>query len=102
MSTKSNIRSFRFSDEVMEIIDSQAGDNFSEKLETLIFKAYKLVPDMEKKAAELDTQIKQAHKDLTSLQRKHQKISTSLNDCSLYSDRLLKALKTSTEDIGSM
>ncbi len=99
---KTNIRSFRFSDEIYEIIEKQAGESFSAKLEQLIYTAYMLVPEMEKKAAALDAQVKQAQKDLSGLQRKHQKISSQLNDCNLYADRLLKALKTATEDISAV
>ncbi len=36
MATKPNIRSIRFSDELAELIDRQAGNTFTEKFENLV------------------------------------------------------------------
>lgn len=36
MANKSNIRSIRFTDELYELIDRQAGDTFTQKLENLV------------------------------------------------------------------
>lgn len=36
MGRKSTIRSIRFSDELLELVDRQAGRNFTEKLENLV------------------------------------------------------------------
>jgi len=37
---KPNQRSIRYSDEIAEIIDSQIGENFSDKFEKLIYNSY--------------------------------------------------------------
>ena len=40
MAKKGNIRSIRFSDEIIEIIEAQEGDNFTTKFERLVRKCY--------------------------------------------------------------
>ena len=37
MAIKNNIRSIRFSDELMEIINDQVGDNFNQRFERLVY-----------------------------------------------------------------
>ena len=39
---KNNIRSVRFSDELIEIIEQQVGDNFTQKFERLVYNCYML------------------------------------------------------------
>ena len=39
---KNNIRSIRFSDEMIDIIDQQVGDNFTQKFERLVYNCYML------------------------------------------------------------
>ena len=46
---KNNIRSVRFSDEMMEIINQQIGDNFTQRFERMVYNCYtlaKLVGDV--------------------------------------------------------
>lgn len=64
---KTNIRSFRFSDEVLELINSQIGNTFSEKLERLIYNAYMLSGEKEKEVARLDELIEQRKTRLREL-----------------------------------
>lgn len=37
---KNNIRSVRFSDEMIEIINQQVGDNFTQKFERMVYNCY--------------------------------------------------------------
>ncbi|MBR5217948.1 MAG: hypothetical protein IKV68_06270 [Oscillospiraceae bacterium] len=64
---KTNIRSFRFSDELLELINSQVGDTFSEKLERLIYNSYMLSGEKEKEIARLDELIVQRKTRLRDL-----------------------------------
>ena len=41
---KSNIRSMRFSDEVLRIIETQEGDTFTAKFEKLVFRCAQELP----------------------------------------------------------
>ena len=56
---KTNIRSVRFSDELMDLINDQIGDNFTQKFERLIYNAYMLSGEKEKEIAHLDNLIEQ-------------------------------------------
>lgn len=42
---KNNIRSVRFSDEMIEIINQQIGDNFTQKFERMVYNCYMLLPE---------------------------------------------------------
>ena len=48
---KNNIRSVRFSDELIEIIEQQVGDNFTQKFERLVYNCYMLLPEKERQTA---------------------------------------------------
>ena len=49
MAGKSNIRSIRISDKMAELIDQQAGANFTEKWENLVTRCIWELPEQEKK-----------------------------------------------------
>ena len=52
---KNNIRSVRFSDEMIEIINQQVGENFTQKFERMVYNCYMLLPEKERQAERLDT-----------------------------------------------
>lgn len=68
---KGNIRSIRFSDELIEIIDQQVGDNFTQKFERLVYNCYMLVPEKEKQINRLDQQIADKQEALHGLQDRY-------------------------------
>ena len=51
---KNNIRSVRFSDEMIEIIEQQVGDNFTQKFERLVYNCYMLLPEKERQLHEME------------------------------------------------
>lgn len=51
---KNNIRSVRFSDEMIEIINQQVGENFTQKFERMVYNCYMLLPEKERQAERLD------------------------------------------------
>lgn len=61
---KKNIRSVRFSDEMMELIESQVGSNFTQKFERLVYNAYMLSSEKEKEIQRLDGIIAERRKQL--------------------------------------
>ena len=56
---KNNIRSVRFSDELIEIIEQQVGDNFTQKFERLVYNCYMLLPEKQRQVEKLDKDIKE-------------------------------------------
>lgn len=68
---KNNIRSVRFSDELIEIIDQQIGENFTQKFERLVYNCYMLLPEKERQSERLDTLIKEKREALDKLQDRY-------------------------------
>jgi len=68
MAQKNNIRSIRFSDELAELIDRQAGDTFTRKFEGLITRCVLELPQKEKQLAEIQKQIAQERQKLREMQ----------------------------------
>lgn len=64
---KGNIRSIRFSDELMEIIDQQVGDNFTQKFERLVYNCYMLLPERERQLELLEERIQRKRSELAEL-----------------------------------
>ena len=65
---KTFIRSIRFSDEMMEIINQQIGENFNQKFERLIYNCYMLAGEKQKEIQRLDDQIRARRVELSNLQ----------------------------------
>lgn len=68
---KNNIRSVRFSDEMIEIINQQVGDNFTQKFERMVYNCYMLLPEKQRQADRLDILIKEKCKALNNLQDRY-------------------------------
>lgn len=67
MAQKNNIRSIRISDQMAELIDQQAGQNFTEKWENLVTRCVWELPQKEEKLQQLEVQIKKEQKRLQEL-----------------------------------
>ena len=66
---KNNIRRIRFSDELADLIDRQAGDTFTQKFESLITRCVWEVPAAEKRLEQVREEIKREQQRLYDLQR---------------------------------
>ena len=69
MAGKTNIRSIRLSDELMEVIEAQVGETFTEKYERLISRCVFEMPAKEKELEELNQRIREAEKTLEERRR---------------------------------
>lgn len=69
---KNNIRSVRFSDEMIEIINQQIGDNFTQKFERMVYNCYMLLPEKERQAREWDDRIKKTKEQYFALIKRYQ------------------------------
>lgn len=78
MAKKSNIRSIRFSDEIMEMIESQAGETFTAKFETLVTKCMQELPKKEQELKFIQDQINQERKNLRYIQNRKRKLESNL------------------------
>lgn len=78
MAKKTNIRSIRFSDDVAELIDQQAGRTFTEKFDFLLTRCFFELPEKQRQLARLDQQINDKRKQLLDLSARLSKLSTSV------------------------
>ena len=69
MAAKANIRSIRISDDMAELIDRQAGANFTEKWENLVTRCVWELPGKEKQLEKIQARIDQERQRLYDLQR---------------------------------
>lgn len=80
MAKKSNIRSIRFSDEIIEIIEAQEGETFTAKFETLIRKCYQEIPAKEQELKFVKIRIDQETQRLRRIQKKAGELEQSINN----------------------
>lgn len=71
MPIKNNIRSIRFSDELLEIINNQVGDNFNQRFERLVYNCYMLLPKREQQLKTLDDQLARRRRELEDLANRY-------------------------------
>lgn len=69
MAGKSNIRSIRISNDMAELIDRQAGTNFTEKWENLVTRCVWELPKQEERLKAVQEQIKKEQQRLWDLQK---------------------------------
>ena len=93
MAGKPNIRSIRFSDEMAELIDRQAGNTFTEKFENLVTRCVWELPQKEAKLKEVQKQVRQEEKRLAELRKRREKLDQAISDIQRKLDYHLKELE---------
>ena len=72
---KTNQRSIRFSNEIKEIIDSQIGENFSDKFERLVYNCYIQVEQKKKEAEDWTKRIEEQRNKYYDLVKQLREVS---------------------------
>lgn len=67
MGNKSNVRSFRFSDEVAAILEGMQGHSMNDNFEQLVLECYYKLPDLKKEIKYYEKQINQQRKKLNDM-----------------------------------
>ena len=93
MAGKPNIRSIRFSDELAELIDRQAGNTFTEKFENLVTRCVWELPQREAELKEVQKQVRQEEKRLAELRKRREKLDQAISDIKRRLDYHLKELE---------
>ena len=93
MAGKANIRSIRFSDELAELIDRQAGNTFTEKFENLVTRCVWELPQREAELEEVQKQIRHEEKRLAELRKRREKLDQAISDIQRRLDYHLKELE---------
>ena len=77
---KNNIRSIRFSDDLAELIDRQAGETFTQKFENLVTRCVYELPKKEAEIRRLDTMIERKRQEIAVLSSRSAKIINTVSD----------------------
>ena len=93
MAGKPNIRSIRFSDELAELIDRQAGNTFTEKFENLVTRCVWELPQKEAELKRLEEKIQQERKRLAELQKRRTKLERIMQSIQQNLDYQLNELE---------
>ena len=80
MAQKSNIRSMRFSDEIIQIIESQAGETFTAKFENLVRRCMIELPAKEQELKQIQNEIEREQKRLQTMTRKMDQLDRLIFD----------------------
>ena len=103
MAQKNNIRSIRFSDDLAELIDRQAGRTFTEKFEGLITRCVWELPKKEQQLADIQRRIDQEQERLFNLQKATEELRRLEQDiqsaqrCFAIVERRAKAIAEAAE-----
>lgn len=73
--SKPNIRSFRYSDRVAEILINQPGDSLNEKFENLVIYCFDRVPWVEQRLETLEQQIEYKRKVMHDMEKTFEQIN---------------------------
>lgn len=99
MAGKSNIRSMRFSDEIIKIIEAQPGETFTAKFENLVHKCVRELPEREKQLKLVEKLIKEERQRLNEIQQKKWKIEQYARNMEYELQRATQTLKRLTDNM---
>lgn len=77
---KSNLRSFRYSDEVAAILEAQEGNSLNEKFESLVLFCFYKLESRKKDLERVEADIKRERERLWNLQKATQQLRDLEND----------------------
>lgn len=98
MQKKPNIRSLRYSDEIADMIERQVGENFSQKFENLVTRAFYEVPAAETELADLKKQIEVKRFKLKQLTKKVHDMEQLTRDIEWRLKNLAEALSRAEKE----
>lgn len=80
MATKSNLKSVRLSDDLIELIERQVGDTFTAKLENLVTRCVWELPRKEEEIKQLEERIESRRSDLRQLSERARSYEQALDN----------------------
>ena len=97
MAGKSNIRSMRFSDEIIEMIEAQVGDTFTQKFENLVTRCVWELPKKEQELKEIQERIAHERNNLRYVQDTKRKLEQNIRDLNYSLENVQRQVKRVTE-----
>ena len=93
MATKSNIRSMRFSDEILAMIEEQPGDTFTAKFEWLVMRCTKDLPKKQEELKKYERWIQEEQEKYKRLAEKARAYEQALINMQWDMQRLTRAIE---------
>lgn len=88
MAKKSNIRSIRFSDDIRDMIEQQAGENFNQKFENLVTRAFWDLPAAERELKRVKSLVNDERQELYAMKKWTDTLADHLSEISEAIDSL--------------
>ena len=79
MTRKNNIRSIRFSDDLAELINQQAGRTFTEKFENLVTRCVWELPTKQQESQRLEKRIGEQRQQLREISQQARMLKTTVS-----------------------
>lgn len=93
MANKSNIRSMRFTDEILEIIEAQQGDTFTAKFENLVRTSVQELPKKQRELKDYQEMINRERQELRRIRDLKQKFESNLRDINWSLEQAARQVK---------
>lgn len=102
MAKKNNIRSMRFSDKILEMIESQAGDSFTAKFEALVTRCMWELPEKEKQLAEIRERIEIEKQNLRYIRDRKQRLENHMRNLEYSAGSLTSQINRIVKEMEDM
>lgn len=99
MAGKSNIRSMRFSDEILTLIEEQPGETFTAKFEWLVMRCVKELPAKEAELAKYDRWIQEEREKYKRLAETARAYERALDNMKWNIQHLTWAIEQAAKDV---
>lgn len=99
MAQKNNIRSIRISDDMAELIDRQAGANFTEKWENLVTRCVWELPQKEEQLQQIQKQIEKERERLCNLSNLYNKLKWVFDDMQRKMNQLTISVNQAIKEV---
>lgn len=99
MASKSNIRSMRFSDTMIEMIESQAGETFTAKFEALVTRCMWELPKKEEELKFVQSRIRNEYARLDRIRKAANDLEQKLNS---YNSNMQYYVQQSKQAVNSI
>ena len=96
---KGNIRSMRFTDEILEIIESQPGDTFTAKFEALVTRYIWELPQKEKQLAEIQRQIENERQNLRYIRDRKSRMENQMRNLEYSQNNLISQINRIVKEL---
>ena len=102
MAKKGNIRSMRFSDEILEIIESQPGETFTAKFESLVSRCMMELPRKEQELQQVQDQISQERRRLRNIRDQRTTIEQQFRCMENYMNNYINQMRRANENLENL